>query len=309
MKMITGLIKPDKKERGDIMRSFADLHPAVLLLSLVGIIITSVFATNPVIQLIALISGLLTAALYGRIKSSQIIFYCTIFILTAFTNPLFSHRGATPLLFINDSPITLEAFVYGLLIAAMLVSVMLWCTAFNMLITADKILCIFGKIAPQTALVFSSVLRLVPLLIRRFKAVTAARRASGATGDDNYMSKVKSASSAFTAVIAWSLENSVDTVASMNARGYGAKKRTHYQIYRFTFRDALSLVLCVLLLGIVICGMSLGYTAFECYPSITAISFSPFAVICYAAFAALAFMPSAIEITARLKWRYCLSKV
>lgn len=291
------------------MRSFGDLHPAVLLLWLMAVILLSVFATNPVIQLIALISGLLMSALYGRITLSQIVFYCAIFILTAFTNPLFSHSGATPLLFINDYPITLEAFVYGALTAAMLVSVMLWCTSLNALVTSEKILYLFGRIMPQTSLIMSSVLRLVPLLIRRFKAVTVARRTSGAAGDERYMSKVKNVSSAFTAVIAWSLENSVDTVSSMNARGYGRKKRTHYQIYKFTPRDAISLLLCVLLLGTVICGMSLGYTAFECYPSITAIPFSTFSIVCYAAFAALAFMPSVTEITARLKWKYCLSKV
>ena len=291
------------------MRPFDELHPTVLLLWPMSVMLISVFTVNPVIQFIALTGGLMLCALLGCLKTSDTVFYLTMFLLISVTNPLFTHEGSTPVLFINGTPMTLEAAVYGILLAAMLVGVMLWCKAFNAVLKNEKILYLFGGIMPKTALIISAVLRFVPLLLRRFKSVSAARSASGEMQNDDYISKVKSMCSIFTAVLAWSLESSVDTVTSMKARGYGTHERTCYHRFKFTYRDAIMSAMCVLSTATVVAGIASGSMDFECYPSITAAKASAFSALCYTAFAVLSFAPFLIESNVRLRWKYYRSKI
>ncbi len=291
------------------MRSFAELHPTVLLLWLLSVMLISVFAVNPAIQLIALTGGLLLCVALECFKIGDAVFCLLMFLLTAITNPLFTHEGVTPLLFINGTPITLEATIYGILLAAVLISVMLWCKAFNAVFKSEKILYLLGGIMPKTALIISAVLRFVPLLLKRFKSVSAARSASGEMQKDDYISKIKNISRIFNAVLAWSLESSVDTVASMKARGFGTHERTNYHRFKFTSRDAVMLAICILTLSAVVAGIATGCIGFECYPSVNIPTVSGCSVLCYAAFALLSFMPFLIELKVRLKWKFYRSKI
>lgn len=70
---------------------------------------------NPVIQLTALLGGIMFSLMLVRKKAvlSDMGFYLPLFLLVAVTNPLFSHNGVTPLFFMNGNPVTLEAVVYG----------------------------------------------------------------------------------------------------------------------------------------------------------------------------------------------------
>lgn len=110
-------------------------------------------------------------------------------------------------------------------------------------------------------------------------------------------------------LMSWSLENSIDTAASMKARGYGASTRTSYSTFKFTRYDAVMLTSCLALLSVSLFGIARGYVYFQCYPNVTPINTS-FAAICtYAAFALLSFIPFLSEMKGRLIWKYCLSRI
>ena len=49
------------------------------------------------------------------------LFFFLLFLALALINPLISHNGATVLFVMNDNPVTLEALLYGINSAAMVV--------------------------------------------------------------------------------------------------------------------------------------------------------------------------------------------
>lgn len=291
------------------MRSLREMHPTVLLFWFLFVLVISVFTIDPILQVLSVLGALSLSASLGTLKKSSIKLYCIMFLLTSLTNPFFTHEGATPILFINGTPITLEATVYGALLATMLVGVMAWCSAFGELLTSEKILYLFGRIMPKTALVMSAVIRFIPMLMRRYRLVSAVQAVSGGMHDQKYMSRVKTALASFNAVLMWSLEASVDTVNSMKARGYGVRERTSYHRFCLLKSDISALVLCLLLTAAVVTGIACGYIGFSCYPTFTEISITAGRALCYLAFAILTIAPTAIELKERIRWKYYRSKI
>ncbi len=101
------------------------VHPFAAALYLAVMIFFAMASLNPVTCGIMLFLG---GALYGLLKGGitllkSLRWSLPLMLLMTILNPLFVHRGATPLFFINGSPITLEALAYGGVSAMMLGSV------------------------------------------------------------------------------------------------------------------------------------------------------------------------------------------
>ena len=293
------------------MKHFGQYHPLSLLVYFLSELLIAMFVTNPVIQLSALLGGtLFCAALVPRRElGANLGFYIPMMLLVAVTNPLFSHNGVTPLFFLNGNPVTLEAILYGVSIAVMVVGVMLWCKCYSEVMTSDKFLYLFGRAAPKLSLVLSMTLRFVPMFRRRMHKVSAAQKAMGLYAGTGVVAKAQSAMRVFTAMIAWSFENAMDTAASMKARGYGRKGRTQFSLFRFRASDAALLTVCAALLGTVTAGAAVGAVTFYFYPRITPLPAAPGAVTVYAAFGMLSALPFILEVKEALVWRFCVSKI
>ena len=229
--------------------------------------------------------------------------------MIAVTNPLFSHNGVTPLFFLNGNPVTLEAILYGLDIAVMLVAVMYWFKCYNHIMTSEKILFLFGRMIPKLSLLLSTALRFVPLFKAQIKKIHQAQKAMGLYTGSSYVDKLRSAVRVFSAMLTWSLENAIDTGDSMKARGYGLKGRSHFTLFRFTARDGLLLGGALLLMVLVLLGLMLKEIAFSFYPRLTPIRTTPLALAVYIAFGLLAFLPFIIEVEENIRWKALLSSV
>ena len=290
------------------MKHFGQYHPLSLLVYFLSELLIAMFVTNPVIQLSALLGGTLFCATLvpRRELGANLGFYIPMMLLVAVTNPLFSHNGVTPLFFLNGNPVTLEAILYGVSIAVMVVGVMLWCKCYSEVMTGDKFLYLFGRAAPKLSLVLSMTLRFVPLLRRQMHKVSAAQKAMGLYSGSGIVARAQSAMRVFTAMIAWSFENAMDTAASMKARGYG---RTQFSLFRFRASDAALLTVCAALLGTVAAGAAVGAVTFYFYPRITPLPAATGAVTVYAAFGMLSALPFILEVKEALVWRFCVSKI
>lgn len=293
------------------MKAFANYHPFTLTAYFLSVLITAMFVPNPVLELSSLAGAILFCLMLQRKKeiAGNVAFYIPLFFMVAVTNPIFSHNGVTPLFFLNGNPVTLEAFIYGIAIAVMLIGVMLWCKCFNDVMTSDKFLFLFGRTVPRLSLVLSMALRFVPMFKRRMKKVNQAQKAMGLYSSKSFVDKIKGAMRVFTAMIAWSLENSMETASSMKARGYGLKGRTNFSLYRFYANDGVVLAVCVLLFGVTISATAAGETDFYYYPRISGLSLSPFSAAAYVSFAALSLLPFIIEVKEALVWKYYISKI
>lgn len=293
------------------MKAFGNYHPLVLMIYFISVTMIAMFVWNPVLQLLALIGGITFCILLQRKKEilGNIAFYIPLFFMIAVTNPLFSHNGVTPLFFLNGNPVTLEAFVYGAAIAVMIVAVMFWCKCYNEIMTSDKFLYLFGKAIPKLSLVLSMALRFIPLFKKQMHKVSAAQKAMGLYSSQSYVDKIRSGLRVFSVLITWSLENAMETSASMKARGYGLKGRSTFSLFRFTAKDGILLGISVILLTMTLLGVGLGKTEFFYYPRISKLNTALSAVIAYIAYGFIAFLPFVIEIEENFKWKYYISKI
>lgn len=293
------------------MKIFGNYHPLVLLTYFLSVLAVAMFVTNPILQTLALLGGCLFSLMLLKRKEilSNLGFYSALFIMIALTNPLFSHNGVTPLFFLNGNPVTLEAIIYGIFIGVMIIAVMLWCRCYSEIMTSDKFIYLFGKAIPKLSLVLSMALRFIPLFKRQVKKVSQTQKAMGLYSSKSYSDRLKGTIRVFNAMIAWSLENSIETSASMKARGYGIKGRTNFSIFRFHSKDLILIISIFLLFGITLTGTAFKITEFYYYPEITALNTSPFAIIIYSAFSILSFLPFLIELGGNLTWKYYISKI
>ena len=171
------------------------------------------------------------------------------------------------------------------------------------------LLYLFGSVIPKLALVLSMALRFVPQFRRQMRRVRCAQKTMGLYAARGYTDKVRSAGRVFLAMIAWSLENAMETAASMKARGYGRGHRTNFSLFRFTARDGALLAVCAALMGVVAVGMAAGVTAFDFYPRVSTPELTPAALAVYIAFGALSLLPFTIEVREAIVWRYYRSRI
>ncbi|MBE6836400.1 MAG: energy-coupling factor transporter transmembrane protein EcfT [Ruminococcus sp.] len=293
------------------MNRFLKTHPFTMLVYFLAVIGVSMFCNNPVLQLISLLGATAYAVWLskGRGFLSQLLYFITLFALVAVTNPLFVHNGKTPLFFMNGNPVTLEAIICGASIALMIIATVLWFSCMTRVMTSDKFYFLFAKISPKLALVFSMALNFVPRLKKSYKETEKAHKTLGIYSTESYFERLFLKLKTMSSTVAQSAENSIETSASMNARGYGEKGRTSFETVKFTFYDLVLLCFTVAVTIMEIIFMINGATAFEFYPTVTKITLEVSSVTAYAGYFVLCFLPVIIEITESLRWKYFVSKI
>ena len=286
------------------MRFFGNLHPAVSMAYFVLVLGLTLACMHPVTVVLSFLgASWFSIRLRGwRAYGHTMRFVGPMFLLIALANPLFNHRGVTMLFTINHLWYTLEAVCYGLVSGCSLCAVIMWFTCYQEVMTSDKFLYLFGKIAPATALLITSALRFIPQMQQN----AAQIRQSRAMLQDNsprLFQKLAHAMQNLSALLGMSMENAVQTADSMKARGFGARRRTTFHLFRFDARDARTLALILTLFGICVVARCYGHGYMEYYPRITALTMGPSSMTMFILFAALMLLPSILEAKEAVVWR------
>lgn len=275
-----------------------NLHPLTLFIYFFFVIFIAIFTFNPLFLFCSLLGALLFLfALDGTKAIKILVLYFIAIIVLSLSNPLFSHNGATILFFINDSRITLEAFIYGVVASVMIVSVIIWFNCFNKVFDSEKIIYLIGRFFPKIALVFSMVLRFIPRIISEFKNINNAQKSINTNRFKRYIG-------AFSAVITRSMESSIVTSDSMSARGYALKGRTFFHRFRFTAFDAIYTCLFTALLF-----FSLLWQSEVVYYPYFEIKLSLLNIYSLIAYMVLTLLPFILELKEVLLWKLSLSKI
>ena len=239
-------------------REFELFHPLVNFYYFFIVIMFSMFFMHPIFLIISLISSIIySIMLNGKSAVKFNILYMTpLLIVTAIINPMFNHGGITIIGYFNTgNPITLESIVYGICAAAMFISVILWFSCYNAIMSSDKFIYLFGRITPSLSLIFSMVLRFVPRYKAQIKVISNAQRCIGQDiRSGNIIQRAKNGMKIFSIMMNWALENSIETADSMKARGYGLKGRSSFSNYIFEKRDKYVLGIMMVLTFSVILG-------------------------------------------------------
>lgn len=292
------------------MRRFEDYHPLVQLLYFIAVSAPATFFLHPVLALISLFGAIALFLVRNGAKGGRSHLYSLLFFLVlTVVNLLFRHNGATVLFVINHNPVTLEALIYGAVSGVMLLSVLYWFRSLSQIMTADRLLYLFGKLSPRLALIVSMALRYIPLFTRQAKRVHTVQRTLYLSREDSLIDKTRAAGKTMSVMTTWALENGMITADSMTARGYGVGRRTAYHLFRMHRGDVALLVGTLLLEAGVMVLAAQGCLDMSWYPYVSAPQTDAMALICYAIYTILAGLPVAIEIGERIRWKYLHSKI
>lgn len=286
------------------MRYFENLHPLCILLYFVAAIGLTLACFHPIMLTVSLLGAVafLLRLKGGKGTAGHLKFVIPLFLFVAIGNPLINHRGVTLLGMLFDQWITLEAICYGITAGLSLAALILWFACYSEVMTSDKFLYLFGKIAPASALLITMALQLVPKLSRQ---LTEIRQSQEMLRPDKKRlgGKLGTALRHTSTLVGWSLENAVEQADSMKARGYGMRRRTTFHLFHFDSRDARFLGGLLALSGACVIARSFGHGTMEFYPRMDAVITGDSGIVLYLLFALLAFLPAVLEWKEALRWR------
>lgn len=288
--------------------AFGDYNPISIAIYYICVVGITVFCMNPILLFSSFIGSLLFYLLiFKTTHIKKHVYYLIIFLVSALINPLVSHNGATVLFVLNDSPITLEALLYGISAALMIVSVLYRFDSFTCLFTSDKLLYLLAAFSPKLSQIISMALRYVPLFSVQAKKINEAQTTLGIYKDGNIIDKISARLRIFSVLVTQSLENGIITAESMESRGYGVGKRSHFSIFRFCLHDFVLCLATLSLFAVTCISMIFSAPSFKFYPHTEMPSLSPLTVSGYVSYFILSFLPCFIEISVSLKWQHRLS--
>ena len=293
--------------------SFSGYHPFNNFLYFAFVIGFSLALRHPLAQGIALVCACVyVISTDGKKSVFFLLKFCLpMVLLTALINPAFNHEGATILLYFSSgNPLTLESILYGFSAGTMLITLLLWFSSFNRVMTSDKFIYLFGKAIPALSLVLSMSLRFVPKFKSQMQTVTEAQRSIGRDiSNGSLLKRVKTGILIFSIMITWALENAIETADSMKSRGYGLKGRTAFSIYRFDERDKYTLIwfgFCGLFL---LAGTMLKAFGFRFFPNVRYAALDRTTIPFYCVYFALCITPFALNLKEERKWKTIISKM
>lgn len=287
--------------------SFKNFHPVVNFYYFTAVICFSMFFMHPIFLGISLtVSFIYSVLLKGkRAVKFNVIYMCPMLLATALINPAFNHAGVTILFYLKSgNPITLESILYGIAASAMFISVILWFSCYNEIMTSDKFIYLFGRIIPGLSLIFSMVLRFVPKYKAQIKVISNGQKCVGRdVTNGNVFVRAKNGIKIISIMTTWALENAIETADSMKSRGYGLKDRSSFSIFRFDNRDKVTLLTMIILTIVILIGAFNGENSIVYFPMIKIKSVSIFSIIVYISYTLLCFIPVIADVREEIVWR------
>lgn len=285
---------------------FSTYHPIVNFVYFTAVIGITMFSMN----LFFLAAGFLISWIYSFMLSGKkslkynILFLLPVFIFMVIINPIFYNNGETVLFYINNNRVTLETVIFGIAQSILLLNVVIWFRCYSILLTSDKLIYLFGRFVPSLALIISMVFRFIPLLRNRYQEITYGQMGMGrCRKKESLKGKCRRIIKQLSILIAWSLEASIETADSMEARGYGIKGRTSFHLFSFRKRDAVLLGVILLLTGIIISGSVKGSMDISYFPVIKLPEVDGSTYLYCISYLMLLTLPIGIELEGARKWK------
>lgn len=292
--------------------AFSSCHPAVNFIFFLGALGFGMVIQHPAY----LIAGILGSACYYLLLSGAkglklILAMLPFCLLVTGINPLFNHQGDTILFYFFGDPYTLEALIYGGVLAGILLVMILWFGCYSVVMTGDKFTSLFGNLIPSLSLLLVMIFRMVPNLMRQARQITGARKSigKGAADQSRYMDKARDGMTVLGSLTTWALEGSIVTADSMRSRGYGCGKRGSFMIYRMTCRDWVLLGIILVLAAAVLAVASAGSTNATFTPEWYIAPVSGINSLGFIAYCAYLLIPTALNIEEALQWHFSRSKI
>ena len=288
-----------------ILNAFSKLHPITKGAFFICAFVLVLSASNPFFSVISLCCALLfVLAGGGRAFFSSLKLSVIVILLVSIFNMLFAHYGEDVLFRIGYTDFTLQALFYGFNQGMVMAAVMLWFSALSY--TQDSVDTMYLlRFMPKLAMLFSMVLGFLPRFTRKLSDIRDAQK--GLHGGESVSIKERFGEGIqnLSALVTYSLESSIVTADSMNARGYkdGVILPTRFKL---SARDAFYLAFITLAFSYVLYVIITKQSLFIFEPRIYVKANSVTAEII---FAAVMLLPVILEAWEVLLWKRSQSKI
>ena len=292
--------------------AFAGYHPVVNLTFFIAMIISTMLFFDVIYISLSFLAALSYGFYVGRKKflKTAVIFVLPAMVISVLINVWINNQGTTVVFYLFEKPIYLEVVLYAALQSLAFASVLMWCYTYNFVMSSDKFIYVFGRIIPTLSLVFSMVLRFIPMFHSRASLIGKGQKCIGHdTGSGSKKERISRGISILSIMTTWSLENSVDTSDSMKARGYGLPGRTAYNQYYFSFKDITVMIAFVILLLIVFFGIPNFGVQITYFPTIDLEFKSSAWVLVYICGGIFGLFPIILNLYENIKWKYLEWKI
>ena len=292
--------------------AFSNRHPIVNFIFYIAAIGMGMCFTHPLFLCVSL---LLSITYYHILKRNTLKYFIGmggLFLLLSFANPIFSPYGDTVLfIYFHNRIYSYEALCFGFSIAAMFVSMIVWFSTYNEVMTSDKFLYCFGRLAPAVSMILTMMLRLIPNFWRKTEQIAGARRCIGKSVENGSLyEKIEHGMTIISTLTSWALEGGVIMADSMRSRGFGCGKRTSFSIYKLKKSDkCLITVMIVQIFIIILCAVKGGMEAVY-LPTMHIQGFNNiWTILGGIAYLMLLSIPTFLHIWEAIIWRILKSKI
>lgn len=255
-------------------RGLARRQPAAIVAYVGALTLAALVLVNPleVTALLALCLVVLVVAGRGRAAWPYLKTALYIGGFLAIVNPLISRSGSTVLWQLQlgpfHVPITIQGIAYGVTTALRIIAVITAFALFSLVLDPDDQLGLMSRLSFRTGLVISLACRLLPVFSRDAARISNAQRARGVELDaGRRRDRIAARVPLLAALLAQSLERAVDVAASMEARGFGARDRSHWSHgRRWRVADLVTTAAALLGAAVLLGGLFAGAFSYNFYP-------------------------------------------
>lgn len=230
-------------------KSLDRMHPSVSFFYIVYMLIITMCTLNPYLLIVSAFASAVIIVYMGGWKMliKNVFLDIPVIIFTVGIQPIFMNSGSTVLYYVNNNAVCLENYIYGAVLALLLTTVFRWCVVMRYMFDSEKCMYIIGRLSPSLAMMFTMILRFIPLMRQRYRIIHEGQIGMGRYNTKKNISgvieEIRHRIKEISILISWSLENSIETSNSMESRGYGLKGRTSYNRYILKKSDILEITI------------------------------------------------------------------
>lgn len=278
---------------------FDSYHPMINLIYFVTAIACAVNFDHPVYLAISFLCAFAYSIKLNG-KRSLVFNLCLIPLIGAYAAwfSYYHHFGITSLRmnFIGNQ-ITLEAVTVGIVRGTKIATVIMIFSCIFAVVSADKVVYLFGRISPCLSLYLSILLRFVPRVKQRARRIELSRRGIGkGCFQGNLLQCLLHMCSFLSILITWTLEDFMDSAASMKCRGYSLRGRTAFSIYRFDNRDRSFVIAVFACITVTLMAVAFNQTSIQYNPMIMMNRVTGMSVVFYIVYGILLLLPMILQV-------------
>jgi energy-coupling factor transport system permease protein len=188
----------------------------------------------------------------------------------------------------GDGDLTVEALVYGAVIALKVAVVMLATTIANLTVDPDELLRVLRRLSFRSALTASLATRMIPVLAKDAERLAEAQRTRPTAGQGTATARERIR--LVSAIVGSSLDRAMDVAATLELRGFATAPRAPRRPLPWSRHDLAFAASALALAALAVVARVSGLASFDAYPEIHDSAVAGSVALCLASFA-IALLP------------------